>query len=178
MSLSMYKASAPVFVRGLKVMADLLRKAQAHAEEHGVVPEVLLSARLADDMLPLTAQVQRASDTSKLSIERLTGVPAPKMPDNEASFEQLQQRIADTIAYIDSVGEAQFVGSETRAVALSFGNFKPNFNGESYLLTFALPNFYFHMVTLHDILRNQGVKIGKIDYLGPYQDAGGSDPLV
>lgn len=169
MSLSMYKVSAPVFVRGLKVMAELLRKAQAHVEESGKVPETLLSARLADDMLPLAAQVQRASDTSKLSIERLTGIAAPKFPDNEASFEQLQQRIANTVAYIEGVGEEHFADSETREVALSFGSFKPTFTGESYLLTFALPNFYFHVVTLHDILRNQGVKIGKIDYLGPYE---------
>jgi uncharacterized protein len=169
MSLSMYKVSAPVFVRGLKVMAELLRKAQAHVEESGKGPETLLSARLADDMLPLAAQVQRASDTSKLSIERLTGIAAPKFPDNEASFEQLQQRIANTVAYIEGVGEEHFADSETREVALSFGSFKPTFTGESYLLTFALPNFYFHVVTLHDILRNQGVKIGKIDYLGPYE---------
>ena len=169
MSLSMYKVSAPVFVRGLKVMSEALRKAQAHAEAGGKPMEVLLSARLAEDMLPLTAQVQRASDTSKLSIERLTGIAAPKFPDNEASFEQLQQRIADTIGYIEGVGEEHFAGSETREVALSFGSFKPTFTGESYLLTFALPNFYFHVVTLHDILRNQGVKIGKIDYLGPYE---------
>lgn len=169
MSLSMYKVSAPVFARGLRVMASLLHKAQAHAEESGKVPETLLSARLADDMLPLTAQVQRASDTSKLSIERLTGIAAPKFPDNEASFEQLQERIANTLAYIEGVGEEHFADSETREVALSFGSFKPTFTGESYLLTFALPNFYFHVVTLHDILRNQGVKIGKIDYLGPYE---------
>jgi hypothetical protein len=165
----MYKVSAPVFVRGLNVMASLLRKAQDHAEEHGKVPETLLSARLADDMLPLTAQVQRASDTSKLSIERLSGIAGPKFPDNEASFGQLLERIANTVAYIESVGEEHFAGSETRAVALSFGSFRPTFTGESYLLTFALPNFYFHVVTLHDILRNQGVKVGKVDYLGPYE---------
>jgi len=169
MSLTMYKVSAPVFVRGLKVMANLLRKAQGHADEQGVAHDRLLSARLADDMLPLTAQVQRASDTSKLSVERLSGVAAPKFPDTETSFAQLQERIAGTIAYIESVGEEHFADSETREVALSFGSFKPTFTGESYLLTFALPNFYFHVVTLHDILRNQGVQVGKIDYLGPYE---------
>jgi hypothetical protein len=170
MSLSMYKASAPVFVRGLRVMANLLRKAEAHAEEHGLVPEVLLSARLAEDMMPLTAQVQRASDTSKLSIERLTGVASPKFPDEETSFAQLQERVANTIAYIASVSEASFAGSEEREVALNFGAYQPTFHGEGYLLTFALPNFYFHLVTLHDILRNQGVKVGKIDFLGPYEE--------
>ena len=169
MPLSMYQVSTPVFLRGLKVAAALLRKAEAHAEEHGIVPDVLLSARLADDMLPLSAQVQRASDTSKASVERLSGVASPKFPDNEASFQQLQERIANTIAYIESVPEAAFENSETREIALSFGAFKPVFNGESYLLTFGLPNFFFHVTTLHDILRNQGVKVGKIDFLGPYE---------
>jgi hypothetical protein len=169
MSLSMYRISAPVLVRGLKVAASLLRKAEAHAEEHGMVPEVLLSARLADDMLPLAAQVQRASDTSKATVERLSGVAAPKFPDNEASFQQLQERLANTIAYIESVPADAFDNSETREIALTFGTFKPSFNGESYLLTFGLPNFYFHITTLHDILRNQGVKVGKIDFLGPYE---------
>ncbi|MGO4378880.1 DUF1993 family protein [Pseudoduganella sp. RAF19] len=168
MSVSMYRVSAPVFVRGLKVAAELLRKAEAHVEEHGIVPDALLSARLVDDMLPLSAQVQRASDTSKGSVERLSGVTAPKFPDDEATFAQLQERIAKTIAYIESVPQSAYDGSETREISLNFGSFKPTFNGENYLLDFGLPNFYFHLTTLHDILRNQGVKVGKMDFLGPY----------
>lgn len=167
MAISMYQLTVPAFVRGLTVLADLLKKAEAHVEQHGSVPDALISARLADDMLPLSAQVQRASDTSKMSVERLTGVAAPKFEDNETSFDQLQQRIANTIAYLESVNAEQFDGSETRAVKLSFGGF-PDFTGESYLLTFALPNFYFHIATAHDILRNQGIAVGKRDYLGPY----------
>jgi hypothetical protein len=164
----MHQVSVPVFVRGLNVLADLLKKAEAYVEQHGSVPDAMISARLADDMLPLSAQVQRASDTSKLSVERLSGVPAPKFEDNETSFDQLQERIANTIAYLNSVGAAQFDGSEARAITLNFGSFAPEFKGDEYLLTFALPNFYFHIVTAHDILRNQGVPVGKRDYLGPF----------
>lgn len=166
MSLSMHRVSVPVFVRGLNVLADLLKKAEAHVEQHGSVPDALISARLADDMLPLSAQVQRASDTSKLSVERLSGVAAPKFEDNETSFDQLQQRIANTIAYLNSVDAAQFDGSEAREIKLNWGKFQPAFSGEDYLLTFALPNFYFHIATAHGILRNQGVPVGKLDYIG------------
>jgi hypothetical protein len=167
MALSMYQVTVPVFVRGLKVLADLLKKAEAHVEQRGAVPDALISARLADDMLPLSAQVQRASDTSKMSVERLSGVPAPKFEDNETSFDQLQERIANTIAYLESVTAAQLEGSEARTIKLNFGGF-PDFTGTSYLLTFALPNFYFHITTAHDILRNQGVAVGKLDYLGKF----------
>ena len=168
MSLSMHQVSVPVFVRGLNVLSDLLKKAEAHVEQHGSVPDAMISARLADDMLPLSAQVQRVSDTSKMSVERLSGVPAPKFEDNETSFDQLQERIANTIAYLNSVTADQFAGSEARVIKLNFGSFQPEFKGDEYLLTFALPNFYFHLVTAHDILRNQGVAVGKRDYLGPF----------
>lgn len=167
MPLSMYQVSIPLFVRGLDVLSALLEKAQAHAEEGGILPEVLLGARLAPDMLPLTAQVQRASDTSKLSVERLSGVVAPKFEDNEVSFAQLQERIANTIAYLNSVGAAQLEASEERVIALDFGSFQPSFKGDDYLLTFALPNFFFHIATAHGILRNNAVRVGKLDYLGP-----------
>jgi hypothetical protein len=167
MALSMYQVSVPVFVRGLTVLSELLKKAEAHVEQHGSVPDALISARLAEDMLPLSAQVQRASDTSKMSVERLSGVAAPRFEDNETSFDQLQQRIANTIAYLESVTVAQFDGSEDRVIKLNFGGF-PDFTGASYQLTFALPNFYFHITTAHDILRNQGVKLGKLDYLGAF----------
>ncbi|NRR32051.1 DUF1993 domain-containing protein [Oxalobacteraceae bacterium] len=165
MSLSMHQVTVPVFLRGLRVLASLLEKGQAHVEEHGIVPDILLGARLADDMMPLTAQVQRASDTSKLSVERLSGVASPRFEDNEASFQQLHERIASTIAYIESVDAAQFENSETREVKLTFGSYQPEFKGDDYLLSFALPNFYFHLVTAYDILRNQGVKVGKRDFL-------------
>jgi hypothetical protein len=165
----MYRVTVPVFVRGLNVLSDLLKKAEAHAEQHGSVKDALIGARLADDMLPLSAQVQRASDTSKLSVERLSGVAAPKFEDTETSFPQLQERIAKTLAYITSVPESAFDHSESREVKLNFGSFQPSFQGDGYLLQFALPNFFFHLTTAHDILRNQGVPIGKRDFLGPYE---------
>ena len=168
MSLSMYQVSVPVFVRGLKVLSALLKKGEEHADASGMVPDMLLGARLAEDMLPLSAQVQRASDASKLCVARLCGVDAPKFDDNEASFQQLQERIAKTIAYLESLPEPQFDGADGRDVTLTFGAFSQSFTGQSYLLTFALPNFYFHITTAHGILRAQGVKIGKLDFLGPF----------
>ncbi|WP_300756880.1 DUF1993 domain-containing protein [Janthinobacterium sp.] len=168
MSVSMYQATVPVFIRGLRVVSNLLEKAQSHVEEGGIVPEIVLGAQLAPDMLDLTAQVQRASDTSKLSIERLSGVAAPKFEDNEVSFEQLQERIANTIAYIESVNAGQLAGSAQRVVVLNWSDEGKKFSGDDYLLSFALPNFYFHVSIIHAILRSNGVVIGKLDFLGPY----------
>lgn len=168
MSVSMYQATVPVFARGLRVVSNLLEKAQAHVEQGGIVPEILLGARLAPDMLDLTAQVQRVSDTAKLSVQRLSTIAAPKFEDNETSFEQLQQRIADTIAYVDGVNAGQMAGSAQREVVLNWTDEGTKFAGDDYLLSFALPNFYFHVSMVHAILRNNGVTIGKLDYLGPY----------
>lgn len=168
MSLSMYQASIPAFVRALNVLSALLKKGEEHAAEHGIVPDILLGARLADDMMPLTAQVQRVSDAAKLCVARLAGIDAPKFEDNEASFQQLRERIEKTLAFLESVGEAQLEGSDTRDITLTFGAFSQSFTGQSYLLTFALPNFYFHVTTAYGILRAQGVKIGKLDFLGPF----------
>lgn len=169
MPLSMYQASIPVFLRALNVVSTLLKKGEAHAVANGISPDTLLGARLADDMMPLTAQVQRISDTAKLCISRLCSLDAPKFDDDETSFEQLQERIAKTVAYLKGVNDTQFAGSEERDVTLTFGPFSQTFTGPDYLLTFALPNFYFHVTTAYDILRNQGVTLGKLDYLGPYK---------
>ncbi|OYO31222.1 DUF1993 family protein [Janthinobacterium sp. PC23-8] len=168
MSVSMYRATIPVFVRGLRVVSSLLEKAQAHVEQGGIVPEILLGAQLAPDMLNLTAQVQRVSDTAKMSVERLSTIPAPRFDDNESSFDQLRQRIADTIAYVGGVNAGQMAGSAQREVVLNWTDEGKRFQGDDYLLGFALPNFYFHVSMVHAILRNNGVAIGKLDYLGPY----------
>ena len=168
MSVSMYQATIPVFARGLRVVSSLLEKAQAHVEQDGIVPDILLSAQLAPDMLNLTAQVQRVSDTAKLSVQRLSAIAAPRFEDNETSFEQLQQRIADTLAYVEGVSAGQMAGSAQREVVLNWTDEGTKFAGDDYLLSFALPNFYFHVSMVHAILRNNGVTIGKLDYLGPY----------
>jgi uncharacterized protein len=168
MPLTLFKASVPAFVRGLNVLSTLLKKGEEYAAQAGMAPEALLDARLAADMLPLSAQVQRASDTSKFALQRLGGGDAPTFADDETTFAQLQQRIADTIAYLQGVDAAEVDAGEGREVSLKFGSFGASFSGEDYLLSFALPNFYFHVVTAYDILRNQGVKIGKLDYLGAF----------
>ncbi|MBT9471619.1 MAG: DUF1993 domain-containing protein [Pseudomonadota bacterium] len=167
MSLSMHQVSIPVFVRGLRALSGLLEKGAAHAAQTGVAEADLINAQLAPDMLNLAGQVQRASDTSKLSGQRLSGVASPPMPDTETTFGDLIKRVADTVAYLETLDEAALEGSETKTVELNFGpERKISFPGDVYLLTFALPNFFFHVATAHDILRSQGVKIGKMDYLG------------
>ena len=164
----LYRLSVPGFIRGLGVLSGYLQKAEAFATEKGIDPKTLVEARLAPDMLSLAGQVQRASDTSKGSIVRLTGVAAPRFEDNEASIAELRQRIAKSLAFIDTVDPAAFEGSERREITLSFPTLKATFNGEDYLLKFALPNFYFHLATAHAILRQQGLAIGKTDYLGDF----------
>jgi hypothetical protein len=168
MSLSMSKVSVPAFVRGLSILSTLLKKGEEHAAQAGVNPDTLLGARLADDMLPLSAQVQRASDTSKFAVQRLSGGDAPKFADDETTFAQLQERIANTIAYLQSVDAALLDASGDKEVTVKWGETGTSFSGEAYLLSFALPNFYFHIVTAYDILRNKGVSIGKLDYLGAF----------
>ncbi|MET0867543.1 MAG: DUF1993 domain-containing protein [Pseudorhodoplanes sp.] len=165
MPISMYQASVPVFVDGLTTLTYLLQKGEAHAREAGVDPADIVEARLAPDMLTLAGQIQRASDTSKLSLERLTGVPAPKLEDNEKTFADLYVRIDRTVAYLKNFADGQLEGSETKAIELKLRDFSPSFTGASYLLTFALPNFFFHVTTAYDVLRHKGVKVGKQDYL-------------
>jgi len=116
MSLSIYHASVPVFVQGLDTLAHILRKGEDYARANSIEPASFVDARLAPDMLTLAGQVQRASDTSKLSIERLSGVPAPKMEDNEKSFDELQARIQKTRAYLNGISEAQLAGAETKRI--------------------------------------------------------------
>lgn len=165
MPVSMYQASVPVFIDGLTTLKLLLQKGEAFAQETGDDPASLVEARLAPDMLTLIGQVQRASDTSKLSMERLTGVPSPKLEDNEKAFADLYGRIDRTLAYLEKFGPQQLDNAETRTIELKLRDFSPTFNGASYLFTFALPNFFFHITTAYDILRHKGVMIGKRDFL-------------
>jgi hypothetical protein len=149
----------------LTILSTLLEKGAAHA---GAAPDTLLGACLFPDMLPLTGQIQRASDTAKFAAQRISGVAGPSFPDDETSFPQLQSRIANTIAYLESVDPALLDAGADREVEVKWGGAGATFTGTSYLLTFALPNFYFHVVTAYDILRHQGVAVGKRDYLGPF----------
>ncbi|QND52863.1 DUF1993 domain-containing protein [Phyllobacterium sp. 628] len=168
MPISMYQISVPVFIRGFSILSSLIAKAEAYATEKKIDPSVLFSARLAPDMLPFAGQIQRASDTSKATIGRLTDVKTPSFPDNEASFADLKTRIANTVAFLEGLDATVLDGSDDREVTLSFGENKAHLNGHGYMLKFALPNFFFHITTAHDILRHNGVPIGKLDYLGAY----------
>lgn len=166
MSLSMYQASIPVLVRGLENLAAILRKAAADAEARKIAPEVLLNARLAPDMFPLARQVQIVSDTAKGCAARLAGIAVPSYADTETSFAELQERIARTLAFLNGIAPDQVDGSEQRPIVLRAHEREIHFSGQSYLLTFALPNFFFHLTTAYAILRHNGVQIGKQDYLG------------
>lgn len=165
MSISIYQASVPVFVHGLETLALILRRGEDHARANTIDPVTFVQARLAPDMLTLAGQVQRASDTSKLSVERLSGAAAPKMEDNEASFADLHARIEKTAAYLKSITEAQMAGAEVKRIELKLRDYNPVFTGTSYLFGFGLPNFFFHLTTAYDILRHKGVALSKRDYL-------------
>jgi hypothetical protein len=165
MSISMYQASVPVFLHGLGTLTHILRKGEAHAAETGADPASYIDARLAPDMLTLAGQIQRASDTSKFALERLSGVGSPKLEDNEKTFAELLVRIERTAAYIGAIPEAQVDGTDTKHIELKLRDFNPVFTGASYLLSFAVPNFYFHVTTAYDILRHKGVPLAKLDYL-------------
>lgn len=161
MTFGIYDASAPVFVSSLKNMRAWLDKAASE----GAADE-LMEARLAEDMRPLPAQYQMASDTAKNAIARLAGVEAPVMPDTESNFAELQQRCDKTIAFIESVDRETLNGSEEREVLLKFPNgVGYRWAGADYLRQFALPNFYFHVTAAYAILRANGVALGKPDYL-------------
>ncbi|OMQ21809.1 DUF1993 domain-containing protein [Serratia oryzae] len=166
MSLSIYAHSPAQFVRGLQNLSSLLQKGEQFLHEKQLAESTLLEARLAADMFPLLRQVQITSDTAKGAVARLSGQEVPVMPDNEASFAELHQRIEKTIAYLQRFQAHDFADSDGRTIKLQSKTREFNFTAEDYLLTFALPNFYFHLTTAYAILRHQGVELGKMDYLG------------
>lgn len=168
MSLTMYQASIPVFVRMLGNLSAILDKAAAHAEAKKIDPAIFVNARLAPDMYPLSRQVQIATDIVKGCAARLAGIEVPRYEDNETTFAELQARIAKTKEFLQSVSASQIDGSEDRQITLKFGSRELGFLGQAYLLDFVLPNFHFHLTTTYAILRHNGVEIGKKDYTGDY----------
>ena len=168
MSLSMYDASVPVFVRGLLQLSHILKKAEAHAEAKKIDPSVFIQARLAPDMFPLARQVQITSDVVKGGAARLSGAEAPSFADTETTFADLQERIAKTIAFIKSIKPELFKDSGERAIQLKVGGQELAFNGQNYLQQFVLPNLFFHVTATYGILRHNGVELGKKDYLGSF----------
>lgn len=166
MSLSMYTASIPTFIRGLTNLSAILEKAAAYAETKKIDPSVLINARLAPDMLPLARQVQIATDMVKGGAGRLAGTEIPSYADTETTFLELQERIAKTITHLNTFNATQIDGTEEKNVTLKVGGHELQFTGQIYLLSFVIPNFYFHLTTAYAILRHNGLSIGKLDYLG------------
>lgn len=166
MSITLYQASIPLLVRGLNALAGVLKIAEADTAERKIDPAVLISARLYPDMHPLTSQVQIATDGAKGFAARLAGIDNPVYEDNEATFAELQARIAKTVAFLQSVKPEQIDGGEDRQITLKFPQTEFNFSGQDYLTGFVLPNFYFHLTAAYAILRKNGVKLGKRDFLG------------
>jgi hypothetical protein len=162
----MYQASTPIFVRQLTALTAILKTAATFAETRKIDPSVLLNARLAPDQFPLVRQVQIAADGAKGGIARLAGLDIPSYPDDETTFEQLEARIAKTVAFLESVSPDQVDGSEDRPIAFKMRSGEPHFVGQAFLLHFVIPNFFFHVTTAYAILRHNGVEIGKRDYLG------------
>ena len=166
MTLSMYDASIPALKHMLNSLAAILKKAAEHAASRKIDPAVLVSARLFPDMLPLSKQIQIATDQAKGCAARLAGVDIPRFEDNETTFDELQARIVKTIAFLDGFKAPQIDGSEAREIAFQLHETKLEFTGRQYLLSWVLPNFYFHVTTAYNILRHNGVDIGKRDFLG------------
>ena len=165
MTISMYQASVPVFVRMLKNLNLILDKGSTHAEAKKIAPNVLPGLRLIADMFPLSKQVQIATDHAKGAMARLSGRETPRFEDTESTFAELQARIAKTIAFVESVRPEELAGQDGRAITIKLPRETIDFVGEDYLLHFALPNFYFHLTAAYAILRHLGVPVGKGDYL-------------
>jgi hypothetical protein len=165
MSLSMYQASVPAYTQMLKNLSAILKKAEAHAEAKKIDPSVFVNARLYPDMAPLARQIQIATDQVKGGLARLSGTEPPSWTDTETTFAELQKRIQTALDFAASFKPEQIDGSEDRQIVLKVGGQDMPFKGQQFLINFSLPNFYFHIVTAYDILRHNGVEIGKRDYL-------------
>lgn len=166
MTISMYQASVPRFVNILGNLSRILDKTQAHIDAKKIADGTLTGYRLFPDMLPLTSQVQIACDSAKGVIARLSGVDAPVFEDNEKTLAELKERIAKTIAFLQSVPADKIDGTEDKPIVTRRGDKETHYVGIQFLLGHAVPNFYFHVTTTYNILRHNGVEIGKRDYLG------------
>lgn len=166
MTISMYQASAPRFANTLGNLSAILDKAQAHCDARKIDPVTLTAFRLFPDMFPFSRQVQIACDTAKGAVARLAGVEIPRHEDVEKTFAELKARIAKTLDFLQSVKAERIDGSEEKEIVLQMRSGERRYTGLQYLMGHALPNFYFHVTTAYNILRHNGVELGKADYLG------------
>lgn len=169
MTISLYAASIPVFKQLLTALSAVLAKAEAHASAKNIQPDALLQARLFPDMFPLTRQVQIAVDFAKGASARLSGIEPPKYEDTETTFAELQALLTKVLAFMDTVTPEQVNGNEEREIVLRPGTDKEKrLSTQTYLLHYALPQFFFHVTTAYDLLRHSGVEVGKRDFMGAY----------
>ena len=166
MTISMYQASVPVFIRTLNNLVGILEKGAKYADTKKIDPSVLINSRLFPDMFPLSRQIQIASDIAKRGVAQLAGMEAPQFEDTETTFPELIDRIQKTISYLDTFKPEQIDGSEEKTITLKMRDNTLSFQGMPFLLYFVLPNVYFHVTTTYDILRHCGVEVGKQDFLG------------
>jgi hypothetical protein len=167
MTISMYQASVPAFIRALNNLAAILEKGAAHAQARKIEEAVLLTSRLYPDMFPLARQVQLATDTARSGAARLAGVEFPAYEDKEATFQELLLRVRKTIAFLETLKPAQIDGGEDKTISWQSRSSTKSMQGLPYLMNHLLPNIHFHVTTAYGILRHNGVEIGKKDFLGP-----------
>ena len=167
MTISMYLASVPAFIRALGNLAVILEKGAAHAQLRKIDESVLLNSRLFPDMFPLSRQVQIASDTARSGAGRLADAEFPAYEDKETTFQELIHRIRNTVAYLETLQPAQIEGCEDKTISWQTRSSTKSMQGLPYLLNHLLPNIHFHVTTAYDILRHNGVELGKKDFLGP-----------
>lgn len=167
--MSLYEFTVPAFTHALANLSNQIDKAAAYADRKKIDTKTLAGVRLIADMLPLASQVQIACDTAKGAVGRLGGVDVPKHEDTETTFPELKARIAKTLDFIKTVKPEQFVGAEKKEIVLQFPSITLKFNGQDYVRKFALPNFYFHATMVYALLRQNGVELGKGDFLGAIQ---------
>ncbi|MDB5215536.1 MAG: hypothetical protein JWO86_3463 [Myxococcaceae bacterium] len=170
--MSLYHLTVPQFEKNLQNLERWFDKAADHAKARSFDVNTLLAARLAPDMMPLVRQIQVVCDNAKMAAARLTGKEAPSHPDTEKTFDELRTRIHAVLEYIRGYKPADFEGAEARLVTLPWMPGKV-LTGKDYVSDFALANFFFHYTTAYDILRHNGVEVGKADFIGslPFKDA-------
>ena len=166
MTLSIYQASVPVYVKRLEALSTILDKAAAYASQRKIDPAVLIQARLFPDMLPLSRQVQIACSHAIRGSARLSGAEPMSVDDKVSSFDDLKALISKTMEIVKAVDPKKMEGMEDRDITFPAGDQKRTLSGSDYLVHFSMPHFYFHVTTAYDILRNNGLEIGKDDFMG------------
>jgi hypothetical protein len=166
MTISMFQASVPVFIRALNNLAGILEKGVAHANARKIDEAVLLNSRLFPDMFPLVRQVQIATDTARSGAARLAGAEFPTYEDSETTFAALTTRIQNTVKYLETLQPTQIDGSEDKTISWQSRSSTKSMQGQPYLFNHLLPNVHFHVTTAYNILRHNGIEVGKKDFLG------------